>query len=191
LSGGALNQTAVSRLERGLTHPVHDLSIAQLEALLQALRWTPEEFFQATGFRFPLVYRSSREPPEEVVYMPVMASRGSERPRPNEEVLPIPRSLVRPGSILIQVDGDSMDTRDEGGIRGGDLVLVDQNLRDLKPGKVYALEIVGGGIVIRRALKTKNGWVFVPDDLQGPVLEPGEVVILGEAYCKVSIREVK
>jgi repressor LexA len=180
----------LSSLEIGNVSPTQ-LRSDRFFALLQALRWTPEEFSQSTGLELPLLYQPSGKPLEEVVYMPVVASGTAGRPWPNEGVLPVPRSLVRPGSILIRVEGDSMDSGDESGLRDGDLVLVDQSLQDLKPGKVYALEILGDGIAIKRAFQTKKGWIFVSDNPRGPILEPDEVVVLGEVYRKISIREVQ
>lgn len=185
-----VSQRMLSSLEIGNVSPTQ-LRSDRFFALLQALRWTPEEFSQSTGLELPLLYQPSGKPLEEVVYMPVVASGTAGRPWPNEGVLPVPRSLVRPGSILIRVEGDSMDSGDESGLRDGDLVLVDQSLQDLKPGKVYALEILGDGIAIKRAFQTKKGWIFVSDNPRGPILEPDEVVVLGEVYRKISIREVQ
>ncbi|WP_460362263.1 LexA family transcriptional regulator [Thermus antranikianii] len=186
----AISQKTVSDLEVGRVHPLK-LGAEKFLALLSALRWTPEEFAQATGLDVPLVYRPSGEPREDVVWLPVVASGTAGRPWPEAGVLPVPKEFVRPGSMLIRVEGDSMDTGDDDGLRDGDLVLVDQNLRDLRPGKVFALEILGDGITIKRARKTKRGWVFVSDNPAGPVLEPDEVNVLGEVYRKISIREVK
>lgn len=185
-----ISQKTVSDLEVGRVHPLK-LGAEKFLALLRALRWTPEEFSQATGLDLPLVYRPSGEPREDVVWLPVVAAGTAGRPWPEAGVLPVPKEFVRPGSMLIRVEGDSMDTGDEDGLRDGDLVLVDQNLRDLRPGKVYALEILGDGIAIKRAKKAKRGWVFVSDNPSGPVLEPDEVNVLGEVYRKISIREVK
>ncbi|WP_240695419.1 S24 family peptidase [Thermus caldilimi] len=186
----AISQKTVSDLEVGRVHPLK-LGAEKFLALLSALRWTPEEFAQATGLEVPLVYRPSGEPREDVVWLRVVASGTAGRPWPEAGVLPVPKEFVRPGSMLIRVEGDSMDTGDDDGLRDGDLVLVDQNLRDLRPGKVFALEILGDGITIKRAKKTKRGWVFVSDNPAGPVLEPDEVNVLGEVYRKISIREVK
>ncbi len=190
-SGDVLNQTAVSRIERGLVHPTKDLSASELDGLLRALRWSPEEFTEATGLEVPIVYRPSGEPREGVVWMPVVAAGTAGCPWPQEGVLPVPREIVRPGSILIRVNGDSMDSGEEDALKDGDLVLVDRNLRDLRDGKVYALEIVGDGIAIKRARKTRRGWIFVSDNPAGPILEPDEVRVLGEVYRRISIREVK
>lgn len=187
-----LSQTAVSRLERGLVHPVFSLSAAELDALLKALNWSPREFSEATGLEVPLMYvEAGVTATDDVVWLPVVATGTAGRPWPQEGVLPVPREFVRPGSILIRVEGDSMDTGDEQGLRDGDLVLVDQNLRDLRPGKVYALEIIGDGITIKRARKSRTGWIFVSDNPMGPVLEPDEVIVLGEVYRRISIQDVR
>jgi repressor LexA len=93
--------------------------------------------------------------------------------------------------VLIQVEGDSMDTGEEDGLRDGDLVLVDQNLKELREGRVYAVEIIGDGITIKRARRVGNRWILVSDNPKGPILEPEEVKVLGEVYRKISIREVK
>ncbi|BDG15829.1 hypothetical protein TbrSNM41_05630 [Thermus brockianus] len=186
-----MNQTTISRIERGLIHPVQGLSAAELDALIRALRWTPEEFAEATGLEVPLVYRPSGEPREDVVWVPVVGSGVAGRPWPESGSMPVPRPLVRPGSVLIQVEGDSMDTGEEDGLRDGDLVLVDQNLKDLREGRVYAVEIIGDGITIKRARRVGNRWILVSDNPKGPILEPEEVKVLGEVYRKISIREVK
>lgn len=185
-----VSQKTVSDLEVGRVHPLK-LGAEKFLALLRVLRWTLEEFAQATGLEVPLIYRPLGEPREDVVWLPVIAAGTAGRPWPEAGVLPVPKELVRPGSMLIRVEGDSMDTGDEDGIRDGDFVLVDQNLRDLRPGKVYAVEILGDGIAIKRAKRTRTGWIFVSDNPQGPVLEPDEVRVLGEVYRKISIREVK
>ncbi len=187
---GLLAQRTVSDIELGKTHPFN-LGLERFFALLKALHWSPEDFAEATGLEVPIVYRPSGEPREDVVWMPVVAAGTAGRPWPQEGVLPVPREIVRPGSILIRVDGDSMDSGEEDALKDGDLVLVDGNLRDLREGKVYALEIVGDGIAIKRARKTRRGWIFVSDNPAGPILEPDEVRVLGEVYRRISIREVK
>ncbi|MFX6174676.1 S24 family peptidase, partial [Acinetobacter baumannii] len=145
-----VSQTMISALETGSSLPTK-LQAERLFALLRALRWTPEEFAEATGLDVPLVYRPSGEPREDVVWVPVVGSGVAGRPWPESGSMPVPRPLVRPGSVLIQVEGDSMDTGEEDGLRDGDLVLVDQNLKDLREGRVYAVEIIGDGITIKRA----------------------------------------
>lgn len=52
----AISQKTVSDLEVGRVHPLK-LGAEKFLALLSALRWTPEEFAQATGLDVPLVYR--------------------------------------------------------------------------------------------------------------------------------------
>ncbi|WP_243090571.1 XRE family transcriptional regulator [Thermus neutrinimicus] len=185
-----VSQTMISALETGSSLPTK-LQAERLFALLRALRWTPEEFAEATGLDVPLVYRPSGEPREDVVWVPVVGSGVAGRPWPESGSMPVPRPLVRPGSVLIQVEGDSMDTGEEDGLRDGDLVLVDQNLKDLREGRVYAVEIIGDGITIKRARKLGNRWILISDNPKGPLLEPEEVRVIGEVYRKISIREVK
>ncbi|WP_081481418.1 MULTISPECIES: S24 family peptidase [Thermus] len=189
-TGDLLAQRTISDIELGKTHPFN-LGLERFFALLKALRWTPEEFAEATGLDVPLVYRPSGEPREDVVWVPVVGSGVAGRPWPESGSMPVPRPLVRPGSVLIQVEGDSMDTGEEDGLRDGDLVLVDQNLKDLREGRVYAVEIIGDGITIKRARRVGNRWILVSDNPKGPILEPEEVKVLGEVYRKISIREVK
>ena len=52
-AGDLLTQTDVSRLERGLLHPIDDLSVSQLNAYIGALRWTLDEFIKETGLSVP------------------------------------------------------------------------------------------------------------------------------------------
>lgn len=196
-SGDVLHQATVSRLERGLIHPVHGLSAAQLEGLLRALRWTPEEFTQATGLEIPSIYTQPKRggdakpvPSDEIELVPVIGSAAGGRPWPEVERIPIPKRWLRPGSIVFRVEGDSMDNGEEDGIRDGDYVLVDQNLKEFREGKVFLVEIVGDGLTIKRARRTKNGWVLVSDNPKGPILTPDEAKIVGEVYRVISIREV-
>jgi len=185
-----LAQRTISALELGQLYPLK-LTTERLSAYLKALRWTPEEFYQATGLEVPLVYRPSGEPREDVVWLPVVATGTAGRPWPQEGILPVPREFVRPGSILVRVDGDSMDTGDDRGIKDGDYVLVDPNLMDLRDGHVYLVEIVGDGLAVKRARKVKRGWVFISDNPSGPILTPDEVRVVGQVYRKISIQEVR
>lgn len=52
-AGDLLTQTDVSRLERGLLHPIDDLSVSQLNAYIGALKWTVDEFIKETGLSVP------------------------------------------------------------------------------------------------------------------------------------------
>ncbi len=185
-----LAQRTISALELGQLYPLK-LTTERLSAYLKALRWTPEEFYEATGLEVPLVYRPSGEPREDVVWLPVVATGTAGRPWPQEGILPVPREFVRPGSILVRVDGDSMDTGDDRGIKDGDYVLVDPNLTDLRDGHVYLVEIAGDGLAVKRAKKAGKGWVFISDNPAGPVLTPSEARVVGQVYRKISIQEVK
>lgn len=70
-AGDLLTQTDVSRLERGLSHPIDDLSVSQLNAYLAALKWTVEEFIKETGLSVPWYGKSSSaaliDAPEEAM----------------------------------------------------------------------------------------------------------------------------
>lgn len=52
---GVLNQTELSRLERGVVHPTKDMGAAKLGALLKALGWTPSRFVQETGLELDIM----------------------------------------------------------------------------------------------------------------------------------------
>jgi len=190
-SGDVLNQTTISRLERGLIHPTEGLSSKELWGLLQALRWTPEEFSEATGLEVPFVRPAREQPSEAYVVLPVIGTAAAGPPWPTVEHIAVPKGVLRPGTLVFRVDGDSMDTGDERGIKDGDYVLVDPALVDLRDGRVYLVEIVGDGLAVKRAKRAGKGWVFISDNPAGPVLTPGEVRVVGQVYRKISIQEVK
>jgi hypothetical protein len=50
-TGDVLSQSKISRLERGLVHPVDDLNSIEFSALLKAFSWTLEDFTRETGIR--------------------------------------------------------------------------------------------------------------------------------------------
>jgi SOS-response transcriptional repressor LexA len=52
-AGDLITQTDISRLERGLLHPIDDLSVSQLNAYIKALQWTIDEFIKETGLSVP------------------------------------------------------------------------------------------------------------------------------------------
>lgn len=170
---------------------------ATLDRILATLRWTPEEFAEATGLEVPSIYTQPKRggdakpvSPDEIELVPVIGSASGGRPWPTVEHIPITKRWLRPGTIVFRVEGDSMDNGEEGGIRDGDYVLVDQNLKEFREGKVFLVEIVGDGLTIKRARRTKNGWVLVSDNPKGPILTPDEAKIVGEVYRVISIREV-
>lgn len=185
-----LAQRTISALELGQLHPLR-LTTERLAAYLHALRWTPEEFAEATGLEVPFVRPAQEKPGEEYVILPVLGSAAAGPPWPTVEHIPLPRNILRPSTLVFRVDGDSMDNGEEDSIRDGDYVLVDPNLMDFQDGKVYLVEIVGDGLAVKRARKVKRGWVLASDNPSGPILTPDEVRVVGQVYRKISIREVK
>lgn len=191
-----LSQRTISELELGRLSPLN-LSATRFAAYLKALRWTPEEFAKATGLEVPSIYTQPKRggdakpvSPDEIELVPVIGSASGGRPWPTVEHIPITKRWLRPGSIVFRVEGDSMDNGEEGGIRDGDYVLVDQNLKEFREGKVFLVEIIGDGLTVKRARRTKSGWVLASDNPKGPILTPDEAKIVGEVYRVISIREV-
>jgi SOS-response transcriptional repressor LexA len=63
-----------------------------------------------------------------------------------------------------------MDDGTERAIRDGDLVLVDTNLTELHPGKVYVVEILGDGLTVKEARQLGGEWL--PHALESPRTRP-------------------
>ena len=84
---------------------------------------------------------------------------------------------------MYEVQGDSMDDGTERAIRDGDLVLVDTNLTELRPGKVYVVEILGDGLTVKEARKLNGEWLFIPWNPAHAPLRAEEVRVLGEVYA--------
>ncbi|MCX7784098.1 MAG: helix-turn-helix domain-containing protein, partial [Meiothermus sp.] len=121
-ASGLLNQTEVSRLERGLIHPTLDLGAAKLRALLGVLGWSLREFSQATGLELAFI---ESEVPEGALRLeadlrfatfPVQAtaSAGHQNTPTSEGLVSIPledlKALgVRPENVRVYaVNGDCM-----------------------------------------------------------------------------------
>ncbi|MER3490450.1 MAG: hypothetical protein C4328_11310, partial [Meiothermus sp.] len=90
-SEGRLNQTELSRLERGIIHPTLDLSVAKLQALLEALEWSPADFAEATRLEAPVAERMRRievQPEWRTfpVYGSVSAGAGESEPLEGESI---------------------------------------------------------------------------------------------------------
>jgi repressor LexA len=185
-----LAQRTISALELGQLYPLK-LTTERLSAYLKALRWTPEEFSEATGLEVPFVRPAKEQPGEAYVVLPVIGTAAAGPPWPTVEHIAVPKGVLRAGTLVFRVNGDSMDTGDDRGIKDGDYVLVDPNLTDLRDGRVYLVEIVGDGLAVKRAKKAGKGWVFISDNPAGPVLTPSEARVVGQVYRKISIQEVK
>jgi hypothetical protein len=58
-----LIQTKISRIERGLVHPVNDLNSVEFFALLEAFEWSIEDFEHHTGLKAPAILKRWVSPP--------------------------------------------------------------------------------------------------------------------------------
>jgi len=121
-SGDVVSQTTVSRIERGLVHPVKNLSVEELYGLLRALEWTPEEFTAATGLKMPGVEpleQMGARPVTSTMKVPIVgtvsAGRGETTVEPEGE-LEVPEEVLRRyrnyGLFALRVTGDSMYCED-------------------------------------------------------------------------------
>jgi SOS-response transcriptional repressor LexA len=174
-----LSQSTISLIERGIQNPLR-LSVGHFYALLRALEWGLHSFVEATGLEIPEAFYSKADAlPASVKFVPILGSATGGKPFE----YPIPRSLYRPGSAVYEVQGDSMDDGTERAIRDGDLVLVDTNLTELRPGKVYVVEILGDGLTVKEARKLNGEWLLIPWNPQHPPLWAEEVRVLGEVYA--------
>ena len=156
-SGAVLYQAEVSRLERGVVHPLEDISLEKFFALLKALEWTLEDFAEATGLSFPFSSQAQAEAlqaasrlevrPEWLklpVYGAVAAGKEDAKPLSDEHVY-IPREKLRakganPDTVKVYlVNGDCMISNEaqriQKNIAPGDYVAVDSE-RKPQPGDV-------------------------------------------------------
>ena len=156
-SGEVLNQTEVSRLERGLVHPTQDLGLVKFFALLKALEWTLDNFTEATGLELPfssqnqaeaLVAASRLEVQPDWAAFPVygtVSAGGAETEPLSDEVTYIPREKLRargvdPKNVRVYlVNGDCMISNEaqrvQKNIAPGDHVAIDTH-RKPQPGDV-------------------------------------------------------
>ena len=84
-----------------------------------------------------------------------------------------------------------MDDGTEDAIREGDMVLVDTSVKELKPGGLYVLEIVGDGYTLKEARKLNGEWVFMPWNPKHPAVRPDEVKVVGKVYAVNRFRTVR
>ncbi|MBW6396160.1 S24 family peptidase [Thermus sp. SYSU G05001] len=158
-----------------------------LQKLLRALRWTWEEFSEATGITLSGPFLEHQSFPRGVRMAPVLGEAAAGRPYE----YPIPTDLYRPSTVIFFVSGDSMDDGSEDAIREGDMVLVDRSLTTLRNGGLYVLEIIGDGYTLKEARKLNGEWVFIPWNPAHPVLRPEEVRVVGEVYAVNRFRRVR
>ncbi len=177
---GLLNQTEVSRLERGLIHPTLNLGAAKLRALLGVLDWSLLEFLQATGLE--LAFAES-EVPEGALRLEAhlnfatfavqaSASAGHQDGSTGEGLVSIPledlRALgVQPENVRVYtVNGDCMvseSVRVMGqSIAPGDRVAVDTGRMPRVGDVVVAWDGLDEVLLIKRYQEEDEHIVFYP-----------------------------
>lgn len=157
-----LNQTEVSRLERGLVHPTLDLGAAKLKALLKALEWTWAEFAGATGLELDF-----SEPD----------ALGALRTGPYKPGLGIPLlGTVSAGMKAVELYEAP-----------GSRLLVDESFlpQGTRPERLFALRVAGDSMVSEEITGIPPGAVVIAERGRRP--DSGDVVVvwvrcLAESY---------
>lgn len=145
LSGDAIHQVKVSRVERGLIHPVEGLSLAELWGLIRALDWDMREFSAATGLDVPMpgLVPFDEDDTEEVDFWgTVSAGNGKSHAKPLGKMRwerDVVKRYRKYGLYTLEVDGTSMYSDDMPySIPPGAKVLVARNLEP-KPNDVVVV----------------------------------------------------
>jgi repressor LexA len=158
-----LNQTEVSRLERGMVHPTLGLGAAKLKALLKALEWSWSEFARATGL--------------ELDFTQGVESRTFSGPHPYTPGLGIPLlGTVSAGMKAVELYENPASR-----------LLVDESFlpKGTRLDRLFALQVEGDSMVSEEITGIPPGAVVIAE--QGRRPEPGDVVVvwvrcLGENY---------
>jgi len=173
---GLLNQTEVSRLERGLIHPTLDLGAAKLRALLKVLLWPWPDFAQDSGLELDFGDRQAQRLEVDLRFatFPVYenALAGTKDARPAEGLVSIPledlKALgVRPENVRVYVvNGDCMvseSVRSVGqSIAPGDRVAVDTTRIPRTGDVVVAWDGLNEVLLIKRYKEEGEHLVFYP-----------------------------
>ncbi len=136
-----------------------------LDALLNALRWTPEEFTRATGIELPgasLERMGAR--PVTMTTVPLLgvvsAGRGTSHAEPMGEIEVSSEVVERYGSYglyALEVDGDSMFCEDlPYSIPPGSFVVVARDLEP-RPGDLVIAWLKGKGVGYLKELERRRG----------------------------------
>lgn len=143
--------------------------------LLNALQWTPEEFSQATGIRFPSpVVDSSSFIPTTRYRMPIIEA-GAGPPMWNENAeyitldLPELRGKGERELFAVRVKGDSMEPT----LTDRDVVVFWTEGAP-EPGRVVAVHVHWDGVVIKRLQRYNGSWYLYSDNPAHPPLPLGE-----------------
>lgn len=179
-ASGLLNQTEISRLERGLIHPTLDLGAAKLRALLRVLGWSWPQFALATGLELDFAEAGALKKLERLeaelhfATFPVQAtaSAGYQSSPTNEGLVSIPledlKALgVRPENVRVfAVNGDCMvseSVRAMGqSIAPGDRVAVDTGRMPRTGDVVVAWDGLNEVLLIKRYQEEGEHIVFYP-----------------------------
>ncbi|GIW26285.1 MAG: hypothetical protein KatS3mg069_2552 [Meiothermus sp.] len=172
-----LNQTEVSRLERGLIHPTLDLGAAKLRALLRVLGWSLREFTQKTGLELAFEESPQALGLEAEVHFatfPVQATvlAGHQNTPTGEGLVSIPiedlKALgVRPENVRVfAVNGDCMVSESvramSQSIAPGDRVAVDTGRMPQAGEVVVAWDGLNEVLLIKRYREEGEHIVFYP-----------------------------
>lgn len=171
---GLLNQTELSRLERGLVHPTLDLGAAKLRALLEVLHWSWVDFALETGLELDFEGVRRFEVSPQFASFPVegKVSAGTQDTSVAEGVVSIPledlRAMgVRPENVRVYaVNGDCMVSQSVRGmgqsIAPGDRVAVDTARIPRAGDVVVAWDGVNEVLLIKRYKEEGEHVVFYP-----------------------------
>lgn len=172
-----------------------------LARLAQALQWSVEKLIEASGATSFL--RMLERPYQDASNKPnvrplrgrlipiVGIVNGGSKPVEVEGFIEVDSAYYRPGAVSLVVQGDSMtDPRDPDGehsLREGDTVLVDPSLLEPMPGKLFVIELAGGGMVVKMADRLPNGewWLRSYNEEAHPPFQWDEAAVKGMVYAKV------
>lgn len=112
--------------------------------------------------------------------------------RPTEYGIPVDPELVRgENTRAYQVEGNSMDTGTDDGIKDGEWVLVDTSLTKGVTGRVFLLEIIGDGMTVKRLRQFDGEWRFTSDNPEdGESWRGDQVRVVGQVYGKVNFKAI-
>jgi len=179
LSGGSFTQRTVSSIETGVVNPLN-LRSDRLLGLLSALQWSLEDLTKIVDVSF---IPNTLQPGERVSKLrffiePVRGLASAGQPV-DADGMPVLADVWRRGSLLYQVEGDSMAPT----LNDGDRVYVDPAELDLREGRVYVFEIPGNGHTIKRVRRLDDGELWlVSDNPKYRPWRPSEMRVIGRVY---------
>jgi repressor LexA len=191
-SKNVLNQTVISRIERGVSQPLESLSLKELLAYLSVLELTLESFMKLTGLVFSLESLEQADTLEQVkrfqvkpkwqrfkVLGTVSAGKAPSNDRSDEEII-IPREhLIKKGADpkfvrVYLVNGDCMISeearRSHKNIASGDYVAIDVKNKAKSGDIVVAWWAEEEKLVIKRFKVEREQVVLYPTSPAHPPL---------------------